>query len=397
MTNMTGTICKTVRHLMKRFRAVFLSASAVASFSCGPDAAVMQILAEEDRGTYGCRLIEFTVPDTCGMVEGGETLRAYLLVPDKASEEEPCPAILMLHDHGARFDIGKEKLVSPVAGAPEHVRLSSQQWSERYFDGAYMADTLASMGYVVLVHDALYWGDRASADARRWSELSFGKESPVRSGNIGIKDSLKILKRKVFEGQKHVYDSLLSEGRLWAEKILADDMAAASFLSSLPFVDKDRTGAFGFSMGAHRCWLLAAFSDDVHYGAAACWMLCKEDYDSTSVSDLSMRIPELRDRYDFPEIARFTWPKPMMFVNGAADPLFPEKSAAEAFRIIMDIYSSAASGQDAGHVPYRGGRRYGDVRTLFTDGGHHCGREVQDSVYSFFSSVVSGRDIRADK
>ena len=150
-------------------------------------------------------------------------------------------------------------------------------------------------------------------------------------------------------------------------------------------------------MGAHRCWLLAAFSDDVHYGAAACWMLCKEDYDSTSVSDLSMRIPELRDRYDFPEIARFTWPKPMMFVNGAADPLFPEKSAAEAFRIIRDIYSSAASGQDAGHVPYCGGRRYGDVRTLFTGGGHHCGREVQDSVYSFFSSVVSGRDIRADK
>ena len=136
MTDMTGTICKAVRHLMKRFRAVFLSASAVASVSCGPDAAVMRILAEEDRGTYGCRLIEFTVPDTCGMTESRDTLRAYLLVPDKASEKEPCPAILMLHDHGARFDIGKEKLARPFASAPENIRLSSAQWVKDNFDGS---------------------------------------------------------------------------------------------------------------------------------------------------------------------------------------------------------------------------------------------------------------------
>ena len=347
------------------------------------DALGMTVLRSEDRGSYDCLYVEFSV-------EEDERIAGYLLVPDIAVERK-CPAIIMLHDHGARFDIGKEKLVRPF-GVPGHIMRSSEEWTDRYFDGEYFGDYAADHGYVVFVTDALYWGERSSEEVREWSRLTFGQDKDKQT-----EAEAKTLKKTVYEGQRQIYEGCVREGREWAEKILHDDMVSADFVASLPYVDENRIGAFGFSMGAHRCWLLAAFSDDVHYGAAACWMLCKEDYDSTSVSDLSMRIPELRDRYDFPEIARFTWPKPMMFVNGAADPLFPEKSAAEAFRIIRDIYSSAASGQDAGHVPYCGGRRYGDVRTLFTGGGHHCGREVQDSVYSFFSSVVSGRDIRADK
>lgn len=321
------------------------------------------VIAVEDRGGYECRLIEYrasSAPDA-GIV------RAYLLVPDSISVKK-CPAVLMLHDHGARFDIGKEKLVSPVPGLPSRVIRSSRQWVGRYFDGAYMADTLASMGYVVLVPDALYWGDRCPEDARRWSELSFGDTGDAQDSRM--KDSVKVLKKRVFDGQRQVYDSLMSRGTVWAEKILQEDKSAASLLASLPYVDKERIGVFGFSMGAHRCWLLSVFSTDVKCGAAVCWMMCKKDYDDSSVSDLSMRIPALRDRYDFPEVASMACPKPMLFINGEDDSLFPEHSAAQAFDMIDSVY--ARHGSEA------------FVKTMFVPGGHHCGAQVQDEVYRFF-------------
>ena len=68
----------------------------------------METLVAEARDGYECRFVEFSV-------EPSERIKAYLLVPDGASEGKVYPAVLMLHDHGARFDIGKEKLVRPIA------------------------------------------------------------------------------------------------------------------------------------------------------------------------------------------------------------------------------------------------------------------------------------------
>ena len=128
----------------------------------------MSTLAVEARDGYECRYVEFAVDRND---DGKERIRAYLLVPDGGSRY---PAVLMLHDHGARFDIGKEKLVRPMADvlemrAEDHIMKSSKQWIDKNFDGIYLADSLASLGYVVLVADALYWGERSSQDAHRWS------------------------------------------------------------------------------------------------------------------------------------------------------------------------------------------------------------------------------------
>ena len=212
----------------------------------------LEVLATEDRGGYDCSYIELSVKGVDGCKE---RIKAYLLVPESVSESDRQPAVVMLHDHGARFDIGKEKLVRPMDSIlpdrkDDRVYRSARQWADKYFDGVFLADSLASMGYVVLVSDALYWGERSSADARRWSELTYGNKR-----DQAVKDTVRSLKAKVYEGQRQVYDSLMARDVIWAEKILRDDVASVNVLKSLPYVDADRIGAFGFSMGAHRCWM----------------------------------------------------------------------------------------------------------------------------------------------
>ena len=325
----------------------------------------METLAVEARDGYECRYVEFTVEKSR---DGAERIRAYLLVPDKASKREKRPAVVMLHDHGARFDIGKEKLVKPMAsvlddGTGDHIMKSSQQWIDKNFDGVYLADSLASLGYVVLAADALYWGERSSDDAQRWSELTYGDHEHTRS----LKDSIKVLKNKVYDGQKTLYDELYSKGVIWAEKMLRDDIASVGLLKSLPYVDKERIGAFGFSMGAHRCWMLAAFCKDVRCGVALSWMTSQEPGERMKASDYSMAVMPMREQMDFGDIGMFLAPKPMLFLGGTTDHLFPKEKVMKAYEKLQGHYSECPE----------------NLQTLFFEGGHHCGKDVQAKIVRY--------------
>lgn len=71
----------------------------------------------------------------------------------------PFPAVLLLHDHGAKFDIGKEKMVLPWY---DEARLpSAQAWADKHFSGRFVGDELAARGYAVLAVDVLGWGARS--------------------------------------------------------------------------------------------------------------------------------------------------------------------------------------------------------------------------------------------
>lgn len=338
----------------------------------------VKTLAKEQRGGYECRYIEFST-------EEEERIKAYLLVPDRASWVEKCPAVLMLHDHGARFDIGKEKLVRPMYsvlpdGQDDHIVKSSRQWIDKNFDGVYMADSLASLGYVVLVADALYWGERSVDDAQKWSELNYGTSAGGTMSPKERKEALKALKTRVYDGQKTLYDSLYYCGVIWAEKMLRDDISSVRLLRRLPYVDKGNIGAFGFSMGAHRCWMLTAFCEEVRCGVALSWMTSLDREERMKPSDYSMAVMPMRERMDFGDIGLFLAPKPMLFLNGSEDHLFPKEKVETAFLKLQGHYSShnALSGSNSTEPAFE------PLQTVFFKGGHHCGKDVQDLIVRFF-------------
>lgn len=237
---------------------------------------------------------------------------AYLLVPDG---EGPFPAILMLHDHGAHFSIGKEKMVRPFHVHPD-VMSDAQHWVKKCYDNQFVGDYFAKNGYVVLVIDALFWGER------------------------GRKEGID------YDSQQALASNLFQLGTSWGAIINMDDLRSVEFLSTLPHVDKSRIGCLGFSMGAYRSWMLSAMTDIVSASASVCWMNTTEylmtpsNNQNKGGSAYSMLLPHIRQYLDYAHVASIACPKPTLFFNGLRDKLFPTSGVMDAFSIMTDVWES---------------------------------------------------------
>jgi len=262
-------------------------------------------IATEDRGSYVAHKIAINI-------SADERIKAYLLVP---KAEGPHPAIVALHDHGAHFAIGKEKVVKPFGESEERLA-DAVDWTNKYYSARFIGDALAERGYVVFATDALFWGDRG------------------RFGGVE------------YEDQQALGANMLQLGLSWAGKIVWDDLRSAEFVQSLPNVDPDRIGCLGLSMGSHRTWSLNAATDIVKCGAAICWMgdtptlASPKNNQTRGQSAFSMLVPNLRNHLDYPDVASIAAPKPMLFFNGTEDTLFPVPGVDASYAKLREVWTA---------------------------------------------------------
>lgn len=300
-----------------------------------PKAYAMEVTDREQRDGYEARKIRFNLSEW-------SRVPAYLLVPEGKG---PFPAIVLLHDHGAHFSIGKEKMVRPFHVAPE-VMEDADQWASQCYDGQYVGDYLARHGYVVLAVDALFWGERGRKEGTS------------------------------YDAQQALASNFLQMGASWGAFINVDDMRSAEFLASLPFVDKERVGSLGFSMGAYRSWMLAALTDVVRASASICWMNTTEhlmtltNNQNKGGSAYAMLIPALRRYLDYPHVASIACPKPTLFFNGTQDKLFPIEGVRDAYREMETVWKSQGASDR--------------LVTKLWDEKHFFNKEMQKETLEFF-------------
>ena len=300
-----------------------------------PKAYAMEVTDREQRDGYEARKIRFNLSEW-------SRVPAYLLVPEGKG---PFPAIVLLHDHGAHFSIGKEKMVRPFHVAPE-VMEDADQWARQCYDGQYVGDYLARHGYVVLAVDALFWGERGRKEGTS------------------------------YDAQQALASNFLQMGASWGAFINVDDMRSAEFLASLPFVDKERVGSLGFSMGAYRSWMLAALTDVVRASASICWMNTTEhlmtltNNQNKGGSAYAMLIPALRRYLDYPHVASIACPKPTLFFNGTRDKLFPIEGVRDAYREMEAVWKSQGASDR--------------LVTKLWDEKHFFNKEMQKETLEFF-------------
>ena len=124
----------------------------------------MEVIGEERRDGYTAKKIRFNLT-------GYSRVTAYMLVPDGKG---PFPAIVLLHDHGGHYTIGKEKMIRPF-GVSDEVMADADAWAKQCYGGQYAGDYLAKNGYVVISTDALFWGDRGrkeGADGSKYADVA---------------------------------------------------------------------------------------------------------------------------------------------------------------------------------------------------------------------------------
>ena len=274
-----------------------------------------EVIASEQRDGYVAQKIAFNI-------NRWERVLAYLLTPDSPTKKY-FPAILLLHDHGAHFTIGKEKMVKPF-GVDSLTLADADDWVAKCYDGVYVGDELAKKGYVVLSTDALFWGDRAP------SPMPY--EPSERN-------------KQLYDRQQALASNMLQMGTSWGAWITWDDIRSAAFLAHLPMVNPDKVGCLGFSMGSYRSWMLAALSDDIKASASICWMndtehlMTIENNQNKGGSAYSMLIPGIRNIADYPQVASLAAPKSALFFNGTRDKLFPVDGVKASYEVMQKAWA----------------------------------------------------------
>ena len=328
----------------------------------------MEVIAEEQRDGYRAQKIAFNV-------NAYARITAYLLVPntyfekgtscssnekDKSSVEK-FPAVNLLHDHGAHLFIGKEKMIRPFftseeerdadGNFSEQKRKQNQEilddadaWVKQLYDGQYVGDYLAKHGYVVFSMDAPMWGER-------------GRKEGVDRNKYDL-----------------IAGNMMMLGRDLSAFMTYDDIASTEFLASLPMVDKNRIGCAGCSMGAYRSWMLSALSDRIKVGAAICWMITTDAqltkrFGRKENGGFANCIPGLRQYLDYPHIASLACPKPMLFINGTKDHLFPIPGVKDAFAEMHKVWKSQGADDK--------------LDTELWDIPHSCGLKAQEKILEF--------------
>lgn len=296
-----------------------------------------RIIGEEDRGTYVARKVVFNLT-------GDSRALAYMTVP---KGEGPFPAVLLLHDHGAKFDIGKEKMIRPWNIDPAK-QASAEEWVAKNYGGHFVGDELAKRGYVCLSTDALNWSDRGGG---------------------------------AYDGQQEIASNLMHLGMSLAGLMAWEDLRAAEFLAQQPGVARGRIAAMGWSMGAYRAWQMAALSPHIDAAVAVCWMstvdalMVPKNNQTRGASSFNMLHPGLLSDLDYPDIATIACPKPVVFFNGSQDRLFPVAGVESAYAKMRAVWDSQGAGDR--------------LVTKLWDTPHIFNEAMQDEAFSWLETVFN--------
>lgn len=305
----------------------------------------MEVLGEELRDGYKAQKIAFNI-------NAYSRITAYLLIPDGKG---PFPTVNALHDHGAHLFIGKEKMIRPFFTLEEQDSPTKQvlcqeilddadAWAKQLYDNQYVGDYLAKHGYVVFSADAPMWGER-------------GRKEGVDRNKYDL-----------------IAGNMMMLGRDLSAFMTYDDISSTEFLASLPMVDAKRIGCVGCSMGAYRSWMLSALSDRIKAGASICWMITTDAqltrrFGRKENGGFANCIPGLRQYLDYPHIASLACPKPMLFINGTKDKLFPVPGVKDAFSEMHKVWKS----QGADNL----------LDTELWEIPHSCGLKAQEKMLDF--------------
>jgi dienelactone hydrolase len=318
--------------------------------ACDPKPEVVETV---DRDGYVRETVYFnTTPDI--------RVPAHVLVPKGL--KTPAPAIVALHDHGGMYFWGREKIVE-VDG--EHPVLTT--FKRGAYGGKSIASELARRGYVVVVIDMFYWGERRM--------LLDGDPADWRDRPATIKpERVAEFNRRAGESEPLVGRTILSAGFTWSGVMFTDDIRTVDYLVTRPEVDPNRIGCVGLSVGGLRSCHLAALDDRIKAAVVVGWMASYPAQLQRRIRHtigFTKLVPGLMRHLDYPDVASLAIPSALLVINGSKDQLFDLDGVRKCFTKLSSCYAKAG-------VPEK-------FRGRFYDTPHEFNAEMQQEAWEWLA------------
>lgn len=311
---------RSLRSWKRRARGKLLELLHYAPAPCKPDA---EIVERVDCGDYVCEKVRF---NTAPAVR----VPALVLVPKHG--RKPAPAIIALHDHGAFYLWGKEKIVQLPEENP-----ALAEFRQRYYGGRSIANELVAQGYLVVVIDMFYWGERRMLlddDPSDWRE---------RPASLS-RERIQAFNSRASQNEQLVGRTIYAAGFTWPGVMFWDDVRTVDYLLTRPDVDSGRIGCVGLSVGGLRSCHLAALDERIKAAVVVGWMASfpaqLKKHIRNTIGHTKV-VPGLYQYLDYPDVASLAMPTPLLVINGTKDGLFNLDGVKAGFAKLNACYAKA--------------------------------------------------------
>lgn len=253
-----------------------------------------EITGTEDKKTHLLHRVQYNV-------EKGERISAWLLTPKVLKERNP--AIIAAHQHAGEYWLGKSEPAGLSRNSMYHYGLD-----------------LCLRGYVVLCPDHLAFEDRRPPEYVR-------KEHPYVEG-MGY--------------ERLLFCEYVSKGSTLQAKYLSDLTRGIDFLETLDYVDKNRIGAIGHSLGGQETMWLTWYDKRVKAAVCSCGISqMKSIFRERINHNFAMFTFGLLQFADIADLVCDIAPRAFMMTNGTKDSIFPMDGVEEIHRLAQRKYAEA--------------------------------------------------------
>ncbi len=292
----------------------------------------------------------------------------WVLIP--AGRKGRVPGIVALHCHSGRYLWGHEKLLSDPRDPAWLLKIRDDNYGRPY------AEWLARKGFVVLVIDAFYFGER-----RLRPELIDPATAPpdltvplreLAKCQSGSTEWYSAVNWACGRYEHLTAKTIFAAGATWPGILAWDDMRSVTYLSSRPEVDPQRIGCLGLSIGGLRSAYLAAADPRIRAGCVTGFMT---EFSAQIRSHLRGHtwmafVPGLYSSFDLPDAVGMMAPNALLVQQCRRDHHFPLAAMRGAVDKLTKIYAKAGA-------PER-------FRGTFHDLPHSFRPEMQEEALAWF-------------
>jgi dienelactone hydrolase len=284
------------------------------------------------------------------------------------------PGVLALHCHSGQYVWAHEKAISSSSDAEPLIEFRDRVYGRPY------AELLARRGYIVVVIEAFYFGERRlRAEALDPATALPDARDAIRSLPSlrgGSREWIAAVNRVCSLYETVTAKTIFAAGATWPGILAWDEARSLDYLCSRPDVDRERIGCVGLSLGGLRTAFLIAADPRVKAACVTGWMpeFAQLIRNYIRPHTWMAYIPGLYPSLDLPDAAALIAPGALLVQQCSRDNLYPMAAMRGGVNKLERIYAKAG-------IPER-------FRGSFHDEPHSFRPQMQDEAFEWLDRWV---------